>query len=184
LLNSRFECLLHQCYSLEDMPKQVRVILLEHLPSLGHAGDIVQVSEGYARNLLFPSGKAALATKDRQHRQAREKAKQKKVTQERLATLQQQAENLQGTELAIAARVKEGEDIYGSITTAQIIKELNSQAHLQLKAGDIKLKQPIKKLGSFDVTVTLSPEVETNIRVTVVADPKSLAKLQSDAEKE
>ncbi len=150
----------------------MRVLLLETIENLGQAGDIVDVSEGYARNFLFPQGKAVLATQTaQQHVQRRQKQDRQKA-EEQLQVLQQQAEALAGSELTMTARVKEGDEIYGSITTSHIAKQLSAQAAHPFKAKDIELLQPVKHLGSYNVTVRLSADVETSIKVTVIAATK------------
>ena len=155
------------------MGKQVQVILLEDIDSLGQTGDIVSVAEGYARNTLFPSGRAALADETAK---ARSKAKQDKATAEekqQLAALQEQADQLDGTELQLSARVKDGDDIFGSITAAMIAKELKNQAEVAVKARDVELPEAITKIGSHDVVIHLATDVDTTIRVTVVPEAGS-----------
>ncbi len=157
------------------MANKLQVILLEDLDNLGQAGDIVDVSEGYARNYLFVQGKAALATVGAKKKVEREKMIKAKDTQEDLVAKQQKAESLTGTELTFVEKVKEGEQIYGKITAARVAKELNKQANLDLKAKDVILSQELTRLGTYDVTVSLSREVETVIKVTIVGDPSSMA---------
>lgn len=153
------------------MSKKVSVLLLEDVASLGNAGDIVKVSEGYARNALFPEGKAALATETVKHAQQTRQARDDAEKKEELEQTQAVADKLEGTELALTARVKEGEEIFGSITAAHIAKELSQQANLSLKPKDVALAKPLTRLGSQPVTVHLSPEVDAKIQVTITADP-------------
>lgn len=150
----------------------MKVILLEDIEMLGKAGEMVTVSEGYARNLLFPQGKAAQATQQTEKKVAAQKAQEKAQADEKLAALQQKAESLTGTELTLIAKRREGEEIFGSISVAQVVKELNAQAGLDLKPKDISLQKAITKLGSQDVVIHLSPEVETSIKVTIISDAK------------
>lgn len=162
------------------MSKAIRVILLENIDSLGKSGEVVSVSEGYARNFLFPQGKAALATEPVERGVAQQRSREKAAADQVLAGWQQKAESLTGTELALTARRKEGDEIFGSVTAAQIVKELNKQAGLSLKAKDLDLAKPITKMGSQDVTIYLSSEVETTIRVTVAPDPASEPKEEDE----
>jgi large subunit ribosomal protein L9 len=151
------------------MSQKVKIILLEDVSSLGQAGDIISVNDGYARNFLFPQGKAALASEGAiSKHQQKAKAKQKK-TEKNFEALKNKAEALDGTELTISARLKENEDIYGKITTTQIAKELSSQASHQFKPRDINLAQSITSLGTYPVTIKLGPDIEAQIQVTVVA---------------
>ncbi len=157
------------------MSRKLTVLLLEDVDSLGKAGDIVTVSEGYARNFLFPDGKAALAG-EKAHKQAEAAARGQQVKSEQaLLEIQALAEKLEGTELTLKARRKEdeGEEIYGSITAHAIIEGLNRAAQLTLKPNTIKLKKPVTRLGSQDVIVELSPDIETKIRVTIIPDEEA-----------
>ena len=154
------------------MSKQIQVILLEHISSVGQAGDIVSVSEGYARNSLFPEGKAALATSQRKNEH---KAREQKVAQTRAQSLEEKrglAEEYEGTELVIVAKVKSGEEIYGSIKKSDIIKELKQRTKLELKPKQLKVKEPIKQLGTFEMIVMLDAEVEFDMKLAVVPDSK------------
>lgn len=149
------------------MAKNTRVILLEDIAGLGRAGDIVSVSDGYARNALFPNGQAALATEQETAKaQARQQA-DREAKEAELAKLHEEAQQLEGTELVLTARIKEGNDIFGKITAAQIAKELSAQVTRQFKPKDVVLSQPITKTGSYDITVKVSPEIEATIRVSV-----------------
>ena len=156
------------------MAKKIRVILLEDVETVGRAGDIVAVAEGYARNFLFNEGRAALA--DHKTLTRNEVKKQHEAAARAAATeqLQVRAEQLEGTELTIVARVKEGDDIFGTISTKIIAAELKKQANIVVKPKDIALSEPLKKLGSVEVTVSLSPEIDTHLRITIVPDPKSI----------
>lgn len=152
---------------LPSMAGDVKVLLLEDMKSLGSAGDIVTVSEGYARNKLFPDGKAALATENEQKKHKDEQDRQSKQAKAELEELEAVAEKLDGTELELKANVKEGEEIFGSITPKQIVDELNTQAGLALTTKNISIKKAIKQLGSHDMIVSLSDVVEFPMVVTV-----------------
>jgi large subunit ribosomal protein L9 len=166
------------------MSRRLKVVLLEEVDSLGKAGDIVVVAEGYARNALFPQGKAALATEQVQYQRQRKTASQRKQTERALAARQELAEKLDGSELVVAAHVREGDELYGSITRKQIADQLNAQAHLTLRAADITLPSPIKKIGSYPVIVSLSPEVECTIQLAVVPDANNRSELEKSSSEE
>lgn len=152
------------------MAKQVQVILLENVDSMGSAGEIVSVSEGHARNFLFPQGKAALATANVQSQYEHRKERAAKAEKEKLIQLREQADSWEGTELNITVKVKEGDELYGSIGKKDIAEELNKQVDLKLNSKNVVLEEPIKKLGSYPTIIQLSPEVEAKIIVTVVAE--------------
>jgi large subunit ribosomal protein L9 len=149
------------------MAKQLSVLLLEDVANIGRAGEVVSVAEGYARNLLFPEGKAALATGAvRTRAQHQAKVAQRKEQKE-LEEMQAQAQALEGTELIFQVRVKDGLDIYGSVGKAEIAQRLHQEARIEVKPKDILLPGALKKIGSSDVVLQLSPEVECTIRITL-----------------
>lgn len=152
------------------MSKKVSVILLETVNGLGQAGDIVAVSEGHARNFLFPEGKAALATTAVQAQKQAEKDKQQRDKAIATATAQELAQSLEGTELTLKAKVKDGNEIFGKITKKHITDELNKQAKLKFTSKQIELPTAITTTGSQDVTINLTDDIATTIRVTVEAD--------------
>lgn len=162
------------------MPGKMNVLLLEDIPNVGRAGDIVAVSEGYARNALFPNGQAAQATPAVQKEYSHKKAKAEKMRLQKFEELQKQAEILDNTEIVITAKVKDGTDIYGSISKKQIAHELQEKAHVNIKESDIELKKPIKQVGTYDIAINLSPEIECVVKLTVVAVASSLKNENDD----
>jgi len=153
------------------MKKKIKIILLEDIKSLGQAGQIVSVSEGYARNTLFPAGQAALATPSKQAKQAKASQAQAAARSARITELQTLAETLTGTELTIKAQIKDGDEIFGSITAKNIADELNNQTDLAIKPKQINLAKNINKLGSQDIEISLADDVPATIRVTVIPEP-------------
>lgn len=156
------------------MSHKVSVLLLENVPEVGSAGEIVTVSEGYARNFLFPEGKAALATDALTKNKEQLDAKRQREHEARLAQVQQLAETLNVTEVTLTARVKDGDEIYGSIQAKHIAEELHNKAKLAVKPKDIELPVPLTRLGTTPVVIHLSPDVSATVHVTIVADPDSL----------
>lgn len=156
------------------MPKNVQVLLLEDIQGLGRAGDIISVAEGHARNALFPEGKAALATRTVQTRYAVTRARAKAEEIAHLKELQEKADILEGSEMTFTVRLKDGDQIYGSITKKQIVDELNQKADLELRLHDVKVPAPLKRLGTYDAIVTLSRDIECTVKVSIVPDQESL----------
>ncbi len=152
------------------MAKKIDIILLEAITGLGDSGDIVSVAEGYARNKLFPEGLAARATHTVKEKKIVNDDKISMLRTKHLAELQAKADLLHKTELLLTAKIKEGGDIYGSITSTAIAKNLNKQANLAIRPKDIILDQAITSLGSQDITIHLGDGIETTIRVTVISE--------------
>jgi large subunit ribosomal protein L9 len=152
------------------MATTVQVLLLEDIDSLGRVGDIVAVSDGYARNFLFPNGKAALATKQVQHVKAAKDTAVKKRAEEELQKNQQLADSLENTEITISAKVRSEENLFGSILAKTIAERLLKDSNLSVPLKNIKGPFPIKKIGTYDVTIVLSEGVEFHIAVVVIPD--------------
>ncbi len=151
------------------MSKELQVLLLEQIRGVGEVGQVVTVSEGYARNFLFPGGKAALATGEVQVK-ARQAASAKKAKEEQnILELQQLAETLEGSELVFTARAQEGKGIFGSIGKKEIASRLKQEVHLNVAPKDVLLEEPLKEMGSTNVTIKLSPQIESTIRITIVS---------------
>jgi large subunit ribosomal protein L9 len=145
----------------------MQVILQEDIDKLGNAGDIVVVKAGYARNFLLPKNKAVLAdtknVKQLEHQKKVVATKQLKVKRaaEEIAT------KLKDVSITIAREVGEEEKIFGSVTTKDIHDALRNEGHI-VDRYSIKLDEPIKQLGIFDVSVKLHSEVMGVVKVWVV----------------
>ncbi len=145
----------------------IEVLLLESMKSLGQAGELVKVSEGYARNFLFPRKLAMVATKGavdmaKGIAKSREKEKQK-VTEEAQAL----RDRLQALQCQISMKVGQQDQLFGAVTNTQIAEALQ-KAGVSIDRRKIVLSEPIKTLGEFSVAVKLHPEVEAALRVSVI----------------
>lgn len=147
----------------------MQVILKDHVPNLGQMSDLVSVSDGYARNFLFPRGLAVPATK----RNKSELDHHKNVLASKAAKMASAAralgDRLQDQVVTIRKAVGEGGRLYGSVTTMDIEDALHDKGLTDVQRRQINLDQPIKELGDFDVPVRVHPEVTVNIKVNVIA---------------
>jgi large subunit ribosomal protein L9 len=148
------------------MAKNTEVILRVEVDELGHAGDLVEVAPGYARNYLVPRGFAYVATEANKHRVVQEKKKY----EERLAAERVEAEKvaatLEGRELVFARMAGEEEQLYGSVTSADVADALVA-AGIEIERTQVRLDQPIKALGEYEVPIRLHPEVSVPVKVIV-----------------
>ncbi len=146
----------------------MEVILNESISSLGKAGDIVNVADGYARNYLLPKGLAMVADRKNVNQLERQRA----AILERAAKMRQEHEALASKleELALEIPVKVGEEdkLYGSVTSMDIAEKVADLGY-QIDRKKIQLPDPIKTLGEFEVPVKLSPDVTATLKVKVVA---------------
>jgi large subunit ribosomal protein L9 len=132
-------------------------------------GTVVEVARGYARNYLIPQGKAMEVTPGNlaQVEQAKVKYAQRRAQEREIAVAQ--VEHLEGVSLTIAQRVGEEERLYGSVTAAMIAGALQSQ-DFQVDKKQVELPEPIKKLGVYQVTIRLAPDVKVTVSVEVVPE--------------
>lgn len=144
----------------------MEVILLKDIPGLGRIGDIKNVPEGYARNYLIPKGLAAKTTRGRiRDIELRKNAVLVKEEREKDAALKI-AEKLKGTNLLFKVKVGEEDKLFGSITSSDIAEGLRSK-NFDIDKHQIVLKEPIKYLGNYEVTVKLGYGVSVYINVSV-----------------
>jgi large subunit ribosomal protein L9 len=143
------------------------VILRQAVVNLGHAGDIVDVSNGYARNYLLPRGVAYLATVGNKKRIAQEKASLEAAEQARIDAAQVVAGKIEAISLTFSARVGEEGKLFGSVTSADIAAQLEAQG-IHVEKRLISLPEPIKTLGMFKVEVRLHADVRPEIKVWVI----------------
>jgi large subunit ribosomal protein L9 len=154
------------------MPEEefvVKVILTEDITPLGAMGAVVDVARGYARNYLIPQGKAMEATPGNLARVEQVKVKYLQMTATAREKAQAQVAHLEGASVTIAQRVAEEERLYGSVTSAMIAEALENQGFIVDKK-QLDLPEPIKKLGTYEVTIRLAPEVQTTVSVVVVPE--------------
>jgi large subunit ribosomal protein L9 len=151
----------------------MKVILLQDVEGLGKAGDLKEVSNGYARNYLLPRQIAAGATPSLvANRKQRIAAEQRKL--EKQAELsRQQAERLAQVTLTFKARVGSQGRLYGSITSQDIAAGLRDTEGIAIDRRMIDLPNPIRATGTFAVPVKVAPKLEPTITVNVVGNAES-----------
>ncbi len=145
----------------------MKVILLEDVDRLGRMGEVISVKEGYARNYLIPNKKAKEATAGNMKILDALKKKQAVLDAERLKIVKALAEKITNLSLTISAQAGEEEKLFGSISAEMISEALAAEA-INIDKKDIVLDEPIKKLGVYQVTVKIHPEVKATLRVWVV----------------
>lgn len=145
----------------------VQLILLEDVADLGKIGDQVHVSDGYARNYLFPRKLAALVTPGVLKRIEKRKLELQKEHEERIAVAQAMAEKMSKISLEIKVAAGENDKLYGSVTAQQIVEAAAAQG-LELDKNAIVLEDGIRELGARDVEVKLHAEVRGTLKVKVV----------------
>ena len=147
----------------------MEVILREHVDNLGKRGEIVKVADGYARNYLLPRKLALPATDGNRKHVERER----KIMESREAEEKGQAEamaaRLSAIDITIARRVGETDQLYGSVTSADIV-ELLKEKGFDVDRRKLILPEPIKAIGDHDVPLKLHREVTVPLKVHVVKE--------------
>jgi len=144
----------------------MEVILLERVANLGQMGEVVRVKDGFARNFLLPRGKALRATQDNRTRFETMKVELEARNLELKGDAQKVADKLNGQSFTVLRQAAEGGQLYGSVSPRDIAV-LASDKGFALSRSQIALNTPIKMIGLHKVPVTLHPEVEVTINITV-----------------
>ncbi|MEA1991550.1 MAG: 50S ribosomal protein L9 [Thermodesulfobacteriota bacterium] len=145
----------------------MEIILKETIPSLGKAGDMVKVANGYARNFLLPKGKAIFANKKNIFQIKRQQASILANAAKEHDEFDALATKLGDLEITIPVRVGEKDRLYGSVTNMDIANVIESQGY-SIDRKKIQMDEPIKALGEFEVSIKLSPDVRAIVKVNVV----------------
>jgi large subunit ribosomal protein L9 len=145
----------------------MELLLKKTIDHLGRIGDVVNVTPGYARNFLLPRGFAVPVTKANlaEIEQARAEALAEEMA--RVETLKELSGQLAGTSVTIEGRANEEGHLFGSVTAANVADELR-QKGFPIEAKQVKLDQPLKEIGAFDVEIHLHADVTASVKVWVV----------------
>ncbi|MBR3295558.1 MAG: 50S ribosomal protein L9 [Clostridia bacterium] len=145
----------------------MKVILLQDVKGQGKKGEIVNVSDGYARNFLFPRNMAEEANaQNLNNAQVRKDAAAHRVVVEREKAAEL-AKKLEQNGIVIKGNAGSAGRLFGSITNTEISQELEKQTGYQIDKKKIVLQSPIKEIGTYDVTIKLFQGISANIKVTV-----------------
>ena len=161
----------------------MQVILKKDVQNLGEAGDVVNVKDGYARNMLIPRNYAEVATegalKNREQNIARIKAKQEKLHQEALAKA---AEIEKLGQIELTAKAGESGKLFGTITTKKLCEELKEKANIEIDRKTVSLNAPINKVGEFTMLIKLTSKVKTELKVVVTASEIVKESIEEESE--
>ena len=146
------------------------VILNRDVKGTGKAGDVVKVSDGYARNMLLPKGYATEATDGNIRNLEKQKAIAAEKKAEEKAAAQQTAEKIGALSVQIKTKAGEGGKIFGSITSKDIADALQDQHKITVDKKKIQLDSPIKQTGEMTVEIRLYTEVNAKLKVIVTAE--------------
>ena len=148
----------------------MKVILLADIKGVGKKDEIINASDGYARNFLFPKKLAVEAnTENMSKLKAKNDSNAYKKSVEK-EEAQKTAEKLKGILLKISVKTGENGKIFGSITSKEIADNLKEQYNIEIDKKKIDLKEPVKTLGSFSVNIKLYEGVVGTLKVQLISD--------------
>jgi len=148
----------------------MKVIFLQDVPNVARAGEMKEVASGYGRNFLIPQKLALLASSSAISLVKAQRKISVRNQQQTGAGLVELANQLEGREVFLKARVGAKDRLYGSITNADIAAELESATGLVIDKKKIELAKPINQLGSYEVTIRLAKDIMPKIKVTVTEE--------------
>ncbi|WP_281085809.1 50S ribosomal protein L9 [Eubacterium ruminantium] len=145
----------------------MKVILIQDVKSLGKAGQIVDVNDGYARNFVLPKKLGLEATSKNLNDLKLKKQHDDKVAAENLADAKELAKKIEAIAVNAKVKVGEGGRSFGSVSSKEISEELEKQHSIKIDKKKIVVKDAIKNIGTYTVSVKLHPEVTASLKVVV-----------------
>ncbi len=148
----------------------MKVILLEDIKGVGKKDDVINTSDGHARNFLFPKNLAVEATSANVTKLNRTKAKEEEHKKELLEEARNLKEVLDEIKVIIPAKTGEGGKLFGTITNKEIAQHLESEHNLKIDKKKISLKTQIKSEGQFHADIKLHQKVNASLSISVVSN--------------
>ena len=145
----------------------MKVILLQDVKKIGKKGDVIEASDGYARNFLFPRKLAQEASDSNMHILNNKKENERKQKLAELEAAQKLAGELKGKEITITAKTGESGKLFGAITSKDVAELIKKQYKIEIDKKKIVM-DTIKLAGGYEIDVKLYPEVSTKMKVIIV----------------
>ena len=147
----------------------MKIILKEDIPKLGRMGETVEVAPGYGRNYLIPQGKAVLATRKSLKAVEHERSLIQRKAESVRMDAEGLAERISGTALTLSRKVVDEDKLYGSVSVSDIFQALE-EAGVIVERKMIKLDEPIKTLGEYQIQINVHTDVTASVSVQVVKE--------------
>ena len=148
----------------------MKVILTEDVKSLGKKGEIVEVSDGYARNFILKKKKGLEANSKNLNDLKLKKANEDRIAQEQYEAAKELGKEIEAGKIEVSIKTGEGGKAFGSVSSKEIAAEVKSQMDLDIDKKKIQLKEPIKTLGTHTVSIRLHPNVTADLKVVVTEE--------------
>lgn len=145
----------------------MELILTKNVEKVGRRGDVVRVRDGFARNFLIPQSLAIPSTRANKEFVEEQKVRASNRREKEKAEAQKTADKMNGLKLVIEAAAGDKEKLFGSVTAEDISEALKTKGH-DYDRKHILLKEPIRALGAYSVTVEIYPQVKAAVSVEVV----------------
>ncbi len=145
----------------------MKIILLQDEKKLGKKGDIIEASEGYARNYILPKKIGVEATPANMNTLKLQKANDAKVAKEQLEAARALAAEIETKQVVVKIKTGEGGKVFGSVSTKEIAAAAKEQHNLEIDKKKIVLPENLKNLGVYEVTIKLHPQVSGKLTVKV-----------------
>tara|TARA_B100000674_G_scaffold341772_1_gene285778 strand:+ start:48 stop:506 length:459 start_codon:yes stop_codon:yes gene_type:complete len=151
----------------------MKVILLENVRKIGSIGEIIEVKRGFARNYLIAQKKALFASKENIKEVEKIKSDLNKKDQDKKNLAKEIDDKLKNKEFEIKKLSTENKELYGSVKPTEISKILKDKENVDINPSLIQLSKEIKSLGTFEVILNLHSEIQSQIKIKVVAQEEN-----------
>lgn len=145
----------------------MKIILLEDVKKLGKKGEVIEVSDGYARNYVLPKKLGVEASGKNMNDLKLQKANKEKIEKENLEAAKLMAEEMEKDQVVVSIKSGEGGKTFGSVSSREIAQSYKEQCGKEIDKKKIVLPEPIKSLGVYEVSVKLHPSVTGKLKVKV-----------------
>ena len=151
----------------------MKIILLENVRKIGAIGEIIEVKRGFARNYLIAQKKALFASKENIKEVEKIKSELNKKDQDKKNLAKEIDEKLKNKEFEIKKLSTENKELYGSVKPTEVSKILKDLENVDINPSLIQLSKEIKSLGTFEVILNLHSEIQSQIKIKVVAQEEN-----------
>lgn len=148
----------------------MKVILKEDIKSLGKKGEIVEVSDGYARNFILKKNKGVEANSSNLNDLKLKKANDDKIAQEQYEAAKELGKQIEAGQIQVSIKMGEGGKAFGSVSSKEITEEVKKQLDLTIDKKKVQLKEAIKVPGTHVVPIKLHPKVTADLKVLVTEE--------------
>ena len=145
------------------------VLLIEQIDGLGIEGDIVKVSDGYARNYLIPKGYASEVTEGLRRKVEKKRTLRIEQLKKDQVIAEEVSKKIENINLEINVKIGQNEKMFGSVGISQLVDELKKK-EIEIEKNNVKLHSPINELGNHEVIIKLHPEVEAVLKIKIAAE--------------